>query len=216
MFLFKASEILNEVKKSIPQTYNLCNEAYSQKTSDLDFIRVGVDSFGKCENISIDVAVMQKTSKGIVVPLDVGWSDIGNWKSLWESAEKDEKGNVLVGKTIVKDSMNSYFRSENRLLIGLGVEDLIVIETSDAILVANKNNSEKVKEIVSDLADKNIPEAFKHRKIYRPWGSYISVVEGSRWQVKRIEVNPGGILSLQMHHHRTEHWIVVKELRMLR
>tara|TARA_B100000989_G_C19523422_1_gene465512 strand:- start:1619 stop:3058 length:1440 start_codon:yes stop_codon:yes gene_type:complete len=210
MFLFKASTILEEIDKSLPKVLKACRTSFEEKVIDLDFKRIGVNSFKNCENISIDVAVMQKTNKGIVIPLDVGWSDIGNWKSLWESTEKDNKGNVLVGNTIIKDSTNSYFRSENRLLIGLGVEDLIVIETSDAVLVANKNNAEKVKDIVSDLVNKNIPEAIQHRKIYRPWGSYISVVEGSRWQVKRIEVNPGGVLSLQMHHHRTEHWIVVK------
>ena len=210
MFLFKASTILKEIEKFEPQIYNACSNSFKEKVIDLDFKRIGIDSFKNCENTSIDVAVMQRTNRGIVIPLDAGWSDIGNWKSLWDSSEKDNKGNVQIGKTFIKNSKDSYFRSENRLLIGIGVNNLIVVETNDAVLVANKNDAEKVKEIVFDLVKKNIPEAQSHRKIFRPWGNYVSVVEGSRWQVKRIEVIPGGILSLQMHHHRAEHWIVVK------
>ena len=152
---------------------------------------------------------MEKTKKATVIPIDVGWSDLGSWSSIWDISEKDADGNVNIGKVKAIDSKNNYMRSENRLVVGIGLENLIVVETNDAILVANKENIQKVKNVVKELKEEGQSEGINHRKIYRPWGNYDSVVEGERWQVKRIEVKPAASLSLQMHHHRTEHWIVV-------
>ncbi len=210
MFMFKAKVILNEIKKFYPDIFKACLESLNGSKKDLYFERLDNNAFQKCPNISIDVAVMENTSKGIVLPLDVGWNDIGSWKSVWENSPKDINGNYSKGKVLLKDSKNSYFRSENRLIVGLGLEDLLIIETSDAILIANKNQDQKVKDIVAELKEKNIPEGLIHKKVFRPWGNYTSLVEGNRWQVKQITVKPGEKLSLQYHHHRAEHWVVVK------
>tara|TARA_S200000501_G_C20782722_1_gene725778 strand:+ start:34 stop:849 length:816 start_codon:yes stop_codon:yes gene_type:complete len=208
--MFKAKVILNEIKKFYPDIFKACLESLNGSKKDLYFERLDNNAFQKCPNISIDVAVMENTSKGIVLPLDVGWNDIGSWKSVWENSPKDINGNYSKGKVLLKDSKNSYFRSENRLIVGLGLEDLLIIETSDAILIANKNQDQKVKDIVAELKEKNIPEGLIHKKVFRPWGNYTSLVEGNRWQVKQITVKPGEKLSLQYHHHRAEHWVVVK------
>ena len=210
MFLFKSSVILSELEKYLPEVVENCKKALSNEITDMDFLRLEKESFNQCPNISIDIGVMEKTNLGTVIPLDAGWSDIGNWNALWETAEKDDNGNVKRGKVILKESKNSYFRSEHRLIVGLGVKDLVLVETDDAVLVAHRNESQKVKSIVKHLEETQSNEAKAHKKIYRPWGQYTSVDEGNRWQVKRIEVNPGASLSLQMHHHRAEHWIVVK------
>ena len=153
---------------------------------------------------------MEKTSLGTVLPLNVGWNDIGSWDAIWETNEKDNQGNVIEGKVMSKNNRNCYLRSENRLLVGIGIEDLIAIETNDAVLITRRNESQKVGEIVKQLIKEDVPEGKAHTKIYRPWGHYTSIVNGGRWQVKLIEVKPGASLSLQMHHHRAEHWIVVK------
>ena len=150
-----------------------------------------------------------KTKSGIVLPLNVGWSDIGSWKSLWDISQKNNDGNYINGKVIAEQSKNSYLRSEHRLIVGLGLENLIVVETNDAVLVANRKHSQTIGNIVKSLNESQFPEARLHKKIYRPWGNYTTIVEGSRWQVKLIEVNPNASLSLQMHNHRAEHWIVV-------
>ena len=152
---------------------------------------------------------MEKTSRGIVIPLDVGWSDIGSWEAVWKTAKKDIDGNFTDGKVLLENTKNSYLRSENRLIVGIDLNDLIVVETRDAILISDKKSSQKVKNIVNHLKNKKIPEGQSHAKVYRPWGHYLSVMEGKRWQVKLIYVKPGEQLSLQMHHHRSEHWIVV-------
>jgi len=153
---------------------------------------------------------MEKTKLGTVIPLNAGWSDIGSWSALWETTDRDLNGNVLRGRVIADNSHNCYLRSEHRLVVGLGVENLLVIETDDAVLIADKNEAQNVKRIVKLLEAKGSPEGIAHRKIYRPWGNYTGVIKGNRWQVKRIEVKPGASLSLQLHHHRAEHWIVVK------
>ncbi len=153
---------------------------------------------------------MEKTILGTVLPLKAGWSDIGSWKALWDTGIKNQDGNLLSGKVIAKNSKNCYLRSENRLIVGLGIQELVVVETNDAVLIADKNHSQNVRDIVKDLEKTGRTEGKLHRKIYRPWGHYTSIVSGNRWQVKLIEVKPGASLSLQMHHHRTEHWIVVK------
>ena len=209
MFMFKAKTIIEEIKTFSPEIFNSCENAIEKSIHDLDFQRLDKNSFEKCPNVSIDNAVMEKTDKGFVLPLDAGWSDIGSWQAVWENSEKDIEGNHLRGKVILENSKNCYLRSENRLLVGIGINDLIVVETNDAILVSNRKYSQKVKEIVQNLKKKNLPEGINHSKIYRPWGHYLSVVEDKRWQVKLIYVKPGEKLSLQMHHHRSEHWIVV-------
>ena len=210
MFLFKASVFLKELEKYSPQVIKFCKKALKQNVFDMDFQRLDKDSFKDCPNISIDIAVMEKTKLGVVFPLNVGWSDVGSWNSIWDVSKKDENGNVLIGNVITKDLNNCYVRSESRLVVGLGIENLLIVETNDAILIAEKKHDQNVKQIVSQLIKENRDEGINHRKVYRPWGNYTSVVNGSRWQVKRIEVNPNASLSLQMHHHRAEHWIVVK------
>lgn len=152
----------------------------------------------------------KKTDLGVVLPLNVGWNDIGSWDSVWEISKKDKNHNVIKGNVLAKDTQNSYLRSEKRLIATIGVNNIIVVETSDAVLIASRSKSEQVKEIVNNLKDKEIPEGLEHKKIYRPWGFYESVAEDIRWKVKLINVKPGEKLSLQMHHHRSEHWIVVK------
>tara|TARA_A100001015_G_scaffold321399_1_gene451932 strand:+ start:587 stop:2023 length:1437 start_codon:yes stop_codon:yes gene_type:complete len=209
IFMFKAKEILKEINKFSPEILLSCKKAISNSLLDLDFQRLEKDSFEKCENISIDIAVMEKTSKGIVIPLDVGWSDIGSWEVVWETSAKDSNGNFAEGKVILENTKNSYLRSEKRLIVGIDLNDLIVVETRDAILISNKKSSQKVKTIVNFLKKNKIPEGQSHTKVYRPWGNYLSVVDAKRWQVKLIQVKPGEKLSLQMHHHRSEHWVVV-------
>ena len=210
IFMFKAKTIIKEIDKFSPDIIKYCRESLKQSRNDLDFIRLDKMSFEKCPNISIDCAVMEKTTKGTVLPLNANWNDIGSWQSVWEVSNKDKNGNFTKGKTIIKNTKNCYLSSEARLLVGIGLENLIVVETNDAILVSNKSESQKVKEIVKILKDKKIPEGLKHSKIYRPWGHYKSIVEEDRWQVKLIEVKSGEKLSLQMHHHRSEYWIIVR------
>ena len=209
MFLFKANAILNEIKNFTPEVLYSCKKSLEGKLFDLDFQRLDQDSFYNCPSISIDVAVMEKTIKGTVLPLKANWTDIGSWNAVWKISKKDESNNYIEGSVIAKNSQNCYFRGEQRLIAALGVKNLIVIETSDAILVADKNQSQEVKNIVNYLKERGIREGQEHKKIYRPWGSYESIVEEERWQVKIINVKPGEKLSLQMHHHRSEHWIIV-------
>ena len=210
IFMFKAKTIIEEIEKYSPDIVKYCQESLKQSRNDLDFIRLEKISFEKCPNISIDCAVMEKTKKGTVLPLDANWNDIGSWQSVWEVSDKDKYGNFTKGKTIIKNSKNCYLSSEDRLVVAIGLKDLIVVETNDAILVSNKSESQKVKEIVKILKDEKIPQGLKHRKIYRPWGHYKSIIEEDRWQVKLIEVKSGEKLSLQMHHHRSEYWIIVR------
>ena len=209
MFIFKARKILSEIRIFAPDLIKHCENALNKSTTDLDFQRINKNEFKKCQSVSIDVAIMEKTNHGIVLPLDAGWSDIGSWKTVWETAKKNKDNNVIDGKVILKDSKNCYLRSDKRLVVGINLNDLIIVDTEDAILISNKDNSQEVKNIVSELKYRKIPEGQKHKKIYRPWGYYLSIVKDSRWQVKKIEVKPSEKLSLQMHHHRSEHWIVV-------
>ncbi len=209
MFLFKASAILAELERLAPDVVSACRAALEQDSADLDFLRLEREAFAGCPNVALDVAVMERTDRGAVLPLEAGWSDVGSWSALWETADQDDQGNVLRGRVIHEDARNCYLRSEHRLVVGLGVEDLVVVETDDVVLVAHRDRAQDVKRIVGLLEKDGAPESKAHRKIYRPWGSYDGVTEGERWQVKRIVVNPGASLSLQMHHHRAEHWIVV-------
>ena len=215
IFLFKASEILKEIELFEPDILNFCKKSLDKSLFDLDFQRLDKESFEKCPNISIDVAVMERTRNGYVLPLDAGWSDVGSWDSVWDISKKDENGNVIEGEVISQNTKNSFLSSQNRLITAIGLEDVAVVETSDAILVANKHQSQKVKNIVQILKDNNISEGIQHLKSYRPWGDYESVAKDKRWQVKVINVKPGERLSLQMHHHRSEHWIVVSGTAMV-
>ena len=210
IFMFRAKTILEELKKFEEEILINCKESLSKSKIDLDFQRLDREAFKKCSNISIDYSIMEKTNKGTVIPLDAGWSDIGSWESIWENSTKDHVGNHLEGNVISYLAKNCYLKSEKRLLVGIGIKDLIAIETNDAILISDKSQSQKVKDMVKMLKEKGISEGENHSKIYRPWGNYISIAQEERWQVKMIEVNPDGKLSLQMHHHRSEHWIIVK------
>ena len=211
MFLFRASAMLAELERLAPEVVSCCRAALEQDTADLEFHRLEREAFAKCPNVAIDVAVMEKTELGSVLPLEAGWSDVGSWSALWETSEsRDDHGNVMQGHVIAKGSRDCYLRSEHRLVVGLGIEDLVVVETDDAVLIADRSKAQDIKSVVKQLEAEGSPEGKAHRKIYRPWGHYTSVVESSRWQVKRISVKPGASLSLQMHHHRAEHWVVVR------
>lgn len=210
MFLFRASTILEELERYSPEILKNCRASLAKAATDLSFIRLDSGAFKSCPESSIDVAVMEKTSRGVVIPLQAGWSDIGSWSSLWDTSDKDENGNVVRGRVMQKDAKNCYLRSEKRLVVGLGIEDLVVVETDDVVLVAKQSSSQEIKNIVKTLEINNESESKAHRKIYRPWGYYDGITEGDRWQVKKISVNPGASLSLQLHNHRAEHWIVVQ------
>lgn len=210
MFLFRASVLLAEMARFAPQMLEACRAALAASQHDLDFIRLDAAAFAACPEDSIDYAVMEKTDKAVVVPLDAGWSDVGSWSALWAVAGHDKDGNVRRGDVMAHDSHNCYLHgSERRLLATVGVEDLVVVDTADAVLVAHKSRVQDVKKVVDRLKAEGRSEHSQHRLVYRPWGSYDSIDHGSRYQVKRITVQPGAKLSVQMHHHRAEHWIVV-------
>ena len=209
IFMFKASTIISELTRYEPKIVDLCKKSLDHSFKDLDFQRIKKNYFEECPNIPIDIAVMEKTKLGTVLSLDVGWSDIGNWKSVWENSKKDLNGNSITGKSLIFDTQNSYLRSENRLIVSLGLKNLVIVETNDAILIADKDSTHSVKEIVNELEKSSLIEGKLNRKMFRPWGHYTSVVEGLTWQVKRLEIKPEASLSLQMHHYRAEHWIVV-------
>ena len=210
MFMFKAKNLLDEIKRYEPRVLKYCIEALEGSTLDLDFQRLNKEKFKNCPNISIDNAVMEKTNKGTVIPINIGWSDIGSWKSVWENSLKDKNSNVEKGNVILRKTKSSYFRSEERLIVGIGLKDLLVVETRDAILIANKNNDQEVKDIVQELKRKGIPEGSDHKRAFRPWGNFLTIAENKNWRVKIINVKPGERLSLQRHQHRSEHWIIVK------
>jgi len=210
MFLFRADRYLEELGAHAPQILANCREAYDGATDDLDFIRIATELFSKCPSDSIDYAVMERTNSAAVMPLDCGWDDVGSWSALWQTGIADQNGNVTRGDVLLRDTSNAYVRAESRLVAAVGVADLVIIETADAVLVSDKNASQDIKHIVAHLKLEGRSEAQLHTRVYRPWGSYESLVESGRFQVKRIVVNPGQQLSLQMHHHRAEHWVVVK------
>ena len=209
IFMFKAKKILEEMKTKRNKIYSVCQVSLQKELRDLDFQRIDKEIFEKCPDISIDKAIMEKTKIGIVLPLDVGWCDVGSWESVWKESKKDQNNNFVRGNIISKDSNNCYLRGENRLIVAMGLKDLIVVETSDAVLIAEKSYSQNIKNIVNKLKTEGFSEGIEHRKIYRPWGYYTSIEDGDRWQVKLISVKSGGKLSLQKHHHRAEHWVIV-------
>jgi mannose-1-phosphate guanylyltransferase len=210
MFMFKASRYIEELEKHAPEIMLSAKKAFMAIENKFDFSFVDENLFSKCPSISIDYAIMEKTDRCVVVPLDANWSDVGSWSALWDANNKCDQGNILSGDVIAQDTKNCYIHSDNKLVATLGVEDLIVIETKDAVLVAHIDKSEEIKQIVETINKSDRPEATIHREVYRPWGKYDSIGTGERDQVKRITVNPGAKLSLQMHNHRSEHWIVVK------
>ncbi len=209
MFLFKASSYLAELERLQPAMLAACRESLDKAGHDMDFIRLDRDAFAASPADSIDYAVMEKTTAGVVVPLDAGWSDVGSWSALWDISEHDEDGNAHHGDVISLDCRNTYAYGSRHLVAMLGLNDIVVVETDDAVLVGHRDHMQHVKDIVAALKAKGRPETTWHRKVYRPWGAYDSIDHGDRFQVKRITVKPGGTLSLQMHHHRAEHWVVV-------
>ena len=209
MFMFKASRYLEELEKFRPDIYKYCVASADELESDLDFLRVNKEIFEKCPSESIDYAVMEKTADAVVVSMDAGWSDIGSWSSLWDVSEKDHDGNVTHGDVIVHSAKNCYVRSGDRLVAAVGVDNLVVVDTKDALMVAHRDSVQDAKLIAQKLKTSERSEWELHREVYRPWGKYDSIDSGERYQVKRITVKPGAKLSVQMHHHRAEHWIVV-------
>lgn len=209
MFLFKASTILAELRTYAPAVLAAVERALHGSQKDLDFVRLEPGAFASVPDISIDYAVMERSGNVTVVPLDAGWNDIGSWSAVWEIADKDAQGNAIKGDVLLESTEGSYVHAEHRLVSVLGLKDVVVVETADAVMVASKVCAQEVKHLVDRLKARSRPEATVHRKVYRPWGAYDSVDMGLRYQVKRITVAPGQKLSVQMHHHRAEHWIVV-------
>jgi mannose-1-phosphate guanylyltransferase/mannose-6-phosphate isomerase len=210
MFVFEASRYLSELSNLAPDILAACTAAFQAAKTDLDFVRIDKAEFIKCRSESIDYAVMEKTQDALVLPLDVGWSDVGSWSSLFDVLPADEEGNVLQGDVMVHDTHDCYVHSTSRLVAAVGMQDHIIVETKDAILVAPKDRVQDVKDLVAKIKKSGRTESALHREVFRPWGSYDSIDSGDRFQVKRLSVKPGGVLSLQMHHHRAEHWIVVQ------
>ena len=209
MFMFKASEYLNVLQEHAPDIFAATQQAMSSAEKDIDFIRVGIEEFKKCPSDSIDYAVMEKVNNAVVIPVDIGWSDVGSWSALHDIGEQDENDNIFIGDTLHVSTKNSYIRAEHKLVATLGVENLVIVDTDDALLVANKSHVQDIKQIVDALNNEDREEAILHKRVCRPWGCYQSIDQSDRFQAKRITVNPGAVLSLQLHHHRAEHWIVV-------
>jgi mannose-1-phosphate guanylyltransferase/mannose-6-phosphate isomerase len=210
MFLFKASNYLRALQELAPEIYQAAQAAYVQARHDLDFIRLDESQFAASPSDSIDYAVMEKIQNGAVVPLDAGWNDVGSWSALWDIGEKDDHGNVVHADALMLDTENCYLHSDGRLLATIGVKDQIIVETPDAALVAHRDHAQRVKDLVARLTAQQRTEATDHHRVHRPWGCYREIDQAERYQVKRITVKPGASLSLQMHHHRAEHWIVVR------
>ncbi len=209
MFLFPARLALDELERLDPEMVALCRRALDEATADLDFLRLARAPFEAIAGKSIDYALMEHTASAAVVPADMGWNDVGAWSALWDVGDKDADGNVVGGDVVTVDVRNSYLRSEGKLIAAVGVSDMIVVATDDVVLVVPRDRAQDVKQVVDGLKKSNRPEPMFHPRIYRPWGYYQTVHDGERFQVKRITVKPGAKLSLQMHHHRAEHWIIV-------
>ncbi|NKB46934.1 MAG: mannose-1-phosphate guanylyltransferase/mannose-6-phosphate isomerase, partial [Legionellales bacterium] len=209
MFLFKASVYLSHLATHQPQMLAACQQALANSKNDLDFVRVDAETFAECPADSIDYAVMEKTQDAVVIPLDLTWNDLGSWAALYETTEKNEQGNVAIGDVLSRECHDCYLRSEHRLVAAVGLENIVVVESADAVLVADIQQVQQVKQIVNELQQQQRSEHETHLKVYRPWGAYECLDFANRFQVKRITVKPGASLSLQMHHHRAEHWVVV-------
>jgi mannose-1-phosphate guanylyltransferase len=215
MFMFKASVYLNELEKFEPEILSVCKKSCIIENIDLDFIRIDNNEFHKCPNKSIDYAVMEHTKNGIVIPLDANWSDVGSWSSLWNAKTKDNNNNVSEGDVVLEDVKNTYTYSSNRLVSVIGVSNLVIVDTQDALLVVDKRQTHNIKKIIARLKNDKRSEVDNHRKVFRPWGYFDSVDSGEGFQVKRIVVNPGAKLSLQKHKYRSEHWVVVKGVALI-
>lgn len=209
MFLFRASVFLAELERFAPAILTACQQALTASRAERDFLWLDSAAFSACPKDSIDYAVMEKTDQAVVMPLAVGWNDVGSWSALWEIGERDDAGNITRGDVISVDSRNTYVDATTRLVATVGVDNLVVVETADAVLIASKERVQEVKDVVAQLKSCERSEGSSHRKVYRPWGFYDSVDLDRRFQVKRIMVKPGACISSQMHHHRAEHWVVV-------
>ena len=209
IFLFKGSRYLEELKIHRPDISAKCSASLEGKTKDLDFVRINTDEFLKCPEESIDYAVMENTHDAVVVPLNAGWNDIGSWSALWDINEKDDMGNAVRGDAIIEDTKNCLVHGGERLIATLGLRDIVIVDTKDALMVAHKDKVQDIKDIVKKLKADERSEFKLHREVFRPWGKYDSIDNGDCYQVKRITVNPGAKLSVQKHHHRAEHWVVV-------
>ena len=210
MFLLRASRYLDELQVRSPHMLQHCRDALAAAKADLDFLRLDRDSFAACPADSIDYAVMEKTEHGFVVPIDVGWSDLGSWSALAAVSARDSQGNACRGDVLAVDTRNTLAWSDRRLVALVGLDDMVVVDTDDALLVAHRDRVQDVKQVVTQLKQQDRPQAKLHRKVFRPWGSYDGIEQGPGFQVKRIAVKPGASLSLQMHHRRAEHWIIVR------
>jgi mannose-1-phosphate guanylyltransferase/mannose-6-phosphate isomerase len=210
LFLFSVKSFESELEKFAPEILAACTKAMAEQTSDLSFIRPNAEAFKACPADSIDYAVMEHTSLAAVVPVDMGWNDVGSWAALWEVGHKDEQGNVITGDVINIGTRNALLRSQGPVIAAVGLNDVIVVATKDAVLVADKKHAQDVKKVVDALAASGRTEHISHTVVFRPWGNYQTTDEGERFQVKRLVVNPGEKLSLQKHHHRAEHWVVVQ------
>ena len=210
MFMFRASRFLEELGAARPDILEACERAMASTAGDMHFVRVNAEAFAASPAVSVDYAVMEKTTEAAVVPLDAAWSDIGSWSALLAAQEQDGDGNSFTGDVVALSTHNTLARSESRLVALVGVDDLIVVETKDAVLIARKDRVQDVKQVVERIKAEDRSEHINHRQVYRPWGHYDSVDVGERHQVKRITVNPGAKLSVQLHHHRAEHWVVVR------
>ena len=209
IYLARAEILIKEVKQFEPLIYSSCYQALNENIYDLTFQRLCNKTFKNCQNISLDNAIMEKTNLGYVIPLSAKWSDIGSWNSIWELSKKDSQGNSLNGNIMIDETKKCYIKSDHRLIVGLGLENLVIVDTKDALLISKRSESEKVKSMVSNLINKNLKEAKYQKKVFRPWGNYTSIADGINWQVKKINVKPKASLSLQKHKYRAEHWIVV-------
>lgn len=216
MFLFKASSVLAELRQFAPDIVAACEQAMAKANTDLDFVRVDSTSFASSPSDSIDYALMEKSINSVMVPLDAGWSDIGSWDALWDIMAKDASGNACRGDVLLEETSDSYINAEEKLVVVIGLNDVIVVETKDAVLVASKQAIAQVKNIVAKLQKYGRSEVELHREVFRPWGKYDSVDQGNRYQVKHITVKPGAKLSVQKHHHRAEHWVVVSGTALVR
>jgi len=209
MFMFRASVYLQELTRHRPEMVKACQGAWDESTIDLEFVRLNKEAFASSPSDSIDFAVMEKTNKAVVIPLDAGWSDVGAWSAVWQVQDRDTSGNAIKGDVLIESSTNSYVNAQSRMVAIVGMDNVVVVETSDAVLVMNKDRSQDVKKLVDQLKSSKRSEVDLHREVFRPWGSYDSIDHGKRFQVKRITVKPSAKLSVQMHHHRAEHWVVV-------
>lgn len=209
MFVFQVGGFLDELERLRPDIFDAAQRSLQNATTDLDFVRLDRDAFLSAESISIDYAVMEKTSRGAVVPADMGWSDVGSWSALWQISEHDGDGNVILGDVATLDAKNCYIRSDSRLIAAVGIEDLVIVGTDDVVLIARMDRDQDVKRVVEEIAKAGRSEHAVPRQVFRPWGWYRNLHEGHRFQVKEIVVKPGEKLSAQMHHHRSEHWVVV-------